>query len=137
MPLEPMFALIRTVEDLAIGFTESDTPAAIISATGTVPTSGWQHGFLAPKLSTSEKQADEIWELLFIGRLPPKESLVLQRITRIEANLVTALPSWAKAVRVIASGGESVLPIPTSQPLRVKTLAFNFQPLGGVDVFPW
>ncbi len=137
MPLDPLFTLVRTVDDLAIGFTEGEAPAAVISAAGTVPTGGWQFGILAPKLSTPEKQADQVWELLFLGRLPPKDALVLQRITRIEANLVKTIPFWAKAVRVIASGGEQVLALPSSQSARLKTLAVNSQPLGGVDIFPW
>jgi hypothetical protein len=137
LPVDPTFALIRTVETVDIGYTEGENPSLMINASGTVPTGGWHFGLLAPKISTEEVRADEIWELLFLGRLPIKGSVVLQRITRIEGALVVTLPSWAKAIRVVASVGEKTVSIPSVQDPRPKAVTFNSKPMGGFDNFPW
>lgn len=137
-PIEPLFALVSSVTALSVGFTEGETPSAVISAAGTVPTGGWSFGILSPKLSTAERRQSEIWDLLFLGRLPQKDTYLLQVVTRIEAVLVTQLPPWAKAIRVIASDGEKVVSLPEASASRIKAVSWGSHATnGGADGFPW
>lgn len=137
MPLEPLFAMVDSINEVAIGFTEGEIPSAVISAEGMVPTGGWQFGLLAPKFTTDHQRDEETWDLLFLGRLPMKDMLHIQKFTRIQGGLVTNLPSWAKAIRVIASKNEKVIPVPSVENSRIKTLTWGRSADGIGDAFPW
>ena len=137
MPLEPLFAMIDSVTEVAIGFTEGEAPSAVISAEGMVPTGGWQFGLLAPKFTTDDQKDSETWDLLFLGRLPMKDMLQIQKFTRIQGGLVTNLPSWAKAIRVIAAKNEQLIAVPSADNIRIKTLTWGRSASGGGEVFPW
>lgn len=138
LPVEPTFAMIDKVTAVHVDFTAGEVPAAVISAIGQVRTGGWLYGMLAPQLSTDEARSDRVWDLLFLGRLPPKGAIVFQRITPISATLVTALPSWVDAVRVHGANGQyQVVNVKQPDSAVDKTLALQSVKPSGVDAFPW
>ena len=133
-----VFAVVATVQKVEVSRTDGDGSEIIICADGTVPSSGWGAGFLAPKFPGENENAQGIWELVFIARVPAKGTTVLIRETPIQATLVAPLPVWAKYIRIIASDSNfSTTDLQILEETNRKTTQFGIKPLRGPDVFPW
>jgi hypothetical protein len=131
-------AVVSSVEKIAIDLIDGDPRSIAISATATMPTSGWRSGLLAQNLTTPEQQTAGIWELLFLGRLPSKRVPIFKQSTRIEAMLITAIRHWAMAVRIIGSADSSQeVALKTYATARVRTFKRGAEVRGGADLFPW
>lgn len=124
--MKERYAKVRTVSKVAYTLTKSLPPILEITASGTVPTSGWGSGFLAPRIYITPPE-DGIWDFDFLGAVP--NGYVLDRISGIDAReFGIVAPAWLKGVRVHASlnsldsnaaslmkGGDSWVPYPWSK----------------------
>ena len=106
--------------------------SAVISASGTVPTSGWRNGELQPRIYIAPPR-DGLWDWDFVAT--PPSGVSLQVISPIAAQTTPFLPpTWFKGVRVHSSTNAIER---TMHQLAVETLFVAGEADGGVDVFPW
>jgi len=75
---------------------------ALITAEGTVPTSGWTHPRLVPFVAGS-RPSDQIFDIDFVADEP--SGMVLDVILPVSAQVVIRLPDGTKGVRVHAKAG--------------------------------
>ena len=78
-------------------------PAITVSAEGWVPTTGWSHPDLAPRVYIVPPK-DGILDLDFVAT--PPTGLVLQVFTRIGLAKAFIIPPWVLGVRVHSSTNE-------------------------------
>ena len=92
-----MFAHIPVVDSVAYAILKTNPPQHVISATGTVPTSGWTNARLTPYVYVTQP-SDGIQDFGFISEAPTGP--VLQVEQTISADWIGYLPLWAKGVRI-------------------------------------
>lgn len=104
----------------------------LVSAHGTVPTSGWSDVRLAPRFYIAPP-GDGIWDLDFTA--DPPSGMSLQVVLPVSTTTVIGAPDWLKGVRV---HGKPAVEASTSNKISLKPAAANrvrFVPKAGTIIF--
>jgi hypothetical protein len=88
---------ILEVKDASYFMYKTNPPILVISATGTVPTSGWKNGQLSPWIYIAPPK-DGIQDFDFVA--DPPTTFALQVICPISAQWEGVAPKWMKGFRL-------------------------------------
>lgn len=92
---------VYEVQDIDILAPEDKPPHNIITASGTVTTSGWTNAELIPH---AQQPSDGIYEYDFVAQPPPPDAVVLTVITPVTANYrLEPKPNNFRGFRIHAS----------------------------------
>lgn len=131
-----MEAKVYIVSEVSLSYTGSTPPFAVIGAKGQVPTSGWSHGHLIPRIYLAPP-SDGIWDFDFVATAPA--GIAMQVLSSIvSAPFVAEVPSWFEGVRIHSSTNATTSSVvaaseAVAREARVSALSSR----GGVDGFPW
>ncbi|MGB3177370.1 MAG: hypothetical protein WBH14_11560 [Albidovulum sp.] len=92
-----MFAIIPRIDKVYYATLRSEPPTHLVSAVGTVPTTGWTDGSLVPYVYVTPPK-DGIQDFAFEAALP--DGIVIPVESTITANWEGLLPAWVVGVRV-------------------------------------
>jgi hypothetical protein len=123
-------AKVMTVEKADYAIAKSDPSLLVVSAEGTVNSTGWSNGKLVPWVYV-QPPADGILDMDFIAVQP--DSIVIWVITEISSWEVGPLEPWMKGVRIHASTNDKVVMFGAASSLSVSQGDGN----GGDDWLPW
>jgi hypothetical protein len=94
---EKLSARILEVKDASYFMYKTNPPILVISAVGTVPTSGWKNGQLSPWIYIAPPK-DGIQDFDFVA--DPPTTFALQVICPISGQWEGMMPKWMKGFRL-------------------------------------
>lgn len=110
-----MYAKILEINSASYFMYKTNPAILVISAQGTVPTSGWTDGQLSPYIYVTPPK-DGIQDFDFIAK--PPTGIVLQVLTPIEADWRATMPKWLKGFRIHASSGSKTWKFGEQKPVE-------------------
>ncbi len=118
---------IASVVSACFSLNKSNPPELVVSASGTVSSSGWKNGNLSPVVYVVPPP-DGIQDFDF--EATPPEGMVLQVMLPISGDGSMPLESWMKGVRVRAEGN-SVVALFEDSACAVEQVTFGEEPVTG------